>query len=111
MIGILKGVFFDTVLDIGKYHESQYALPYEVVPTLMFVNKTLLEQEGIEVPNENWTWSTMEQIVDQITKDKNGDGVIDQFGTYNYTWKEAVYSNGAELLIKMGKKLFFREQK
>ncbi len=33
----------------------------------------------------------MEQIVDQITKDKNGDGVIDQFGTYNYTWKEAVY--------------------
>ena len=71
MIGILKrSIFFDTVLDIGKYHESQYALPYEVVPTLMFVNKTLLEQEGIEVPNENWTWSTMEQIVDQITKDK-----------------------------------------
>ena len=39
-----KEYFFDTVLDIGKYHESQYALPYEVVPTLMFVNKTLLEQ-------------------------------------------------------------------
>ena len=69
--------------------------------------KTLLEQEGIEVPNENWTWSTMEQIVDQITKDKNGDGVIDQFGTYNYTWKEAVYSNGAELFDKDGKKAFF----
>ena len=102
-----KEYFFDTVLDIGKYHESQYALPYEVVPTLMFVNKTLLEQEGIEVPNENWTWSTMEQIVDQITKDKNGDGVIDQFGTYNYTWKEAVYSNGAELFDKDGKKAFF----
>ena len=73
----------------------------------MFVNKTLLEQEGIEVPNKNWTWSTMEQIVDQITKDKNGDGVIDQFGTYNYTWKEAVYSNGAELFDKDGKKAFF----
>ena len=72
-----KEYFFDTVLDIGKYHESQYALPYEVVPTLMFVNKTLLEQEGIEVPNENWTW------------------------------KEAVYSNGAELFDKDGKKAFF----
>lgn len=37
----------------------------------------------------------------------NGDGVIDQFGTYNYTWKEAVYSNGAELFDKDGKKAFF----
>lgn len=102
-----KEYFFDTALDIGKYHESQYALPYEVVPTLMFVNKTLLEREGITVPNENWTWSTMEQIVDQITKDKDGDGVIDQFGTYNYTWKEAAYSNGAELFDKDGKRAYF----
>lgn len=105
------GYFFDTALEIGKYQNSQYALPYEVVPTLMFVNKTLLQKEGIDVPDKNWTWSTMEQIVKKITKDKDGDGIIDQFGTYNYTWKEAVYSNGAELFDKDGKKAYFSSVK
>ena len=34
--------FYTTALDAGKFEGLQYALPFEVVPTLMFVNKTLL---------------------------------------------------------------------
>lgn len=48
---------FQTAMDIGKgMEEIQYALPYEVVPTMLFVNKTLLRQEGIEMPQQDWTW-------------------------------------------------------
>ena len=92
---------------MGQYRQGQYALPYETVPTLMFVNKTLLEQEGIQVPSADWTWEDLEAISEKVTKDTNGDGVIDQFGTYNYTWKEAAYSNGAELFDADGEKAYF----
>ena len=47
--------FYQSALIAGQYQESQYALPYEVNPTLMFVNKTLLEAEGISLPKEDWT--------------------------------------------------------
>ena len=51
---------------------------------MMFVNKTLLTQEGIEVPEEDWTWNDLYRICQKVTKDSNGDGIIDQFGIYNY---------------------------
>lgn len=86
---------FQTAMDIGKgMEEIQYALPYEVVPTMLFVNKTLLRQEGIEMPQQDWTWDEFLEICRKVTKDTDGDGRIDQFGTYNYSWQDAMYTSG-----------------
>ncbi len=93
----LREDYFTTTLLSGQYNGIQYALPYETVPTLMFVNKTLLQKEGIEVPDSDWTWDDLYEISKQITKDINGDGHLDQFGTYNYDWLDAAYTNGMVL--------------
>lgn len=86
---------FRTAMDIGKgTEEIQYALPYEIVPTMLFVNKTLLRQEGIEMPQQDWTWDDFLEICRKVTKDTDGDGRIDQFGTYNYSWQDAMYTSG-----------------
>lgn len=86
---------FQTAMDIGKgMEEIQYALPYEVVPTMLFVNKTLLRQEGIEMPQQDWIWDDFLEICRKVTKDTDGDGRIDQFGTYNYSWQDAMYTSG-----------------
>lgn len=92
-----RNAFFTTALNIGSDAGRQYALPYETVPTLMFVNKTLLAREKIDMPRENWTWEEMYDICRRITKDRDGDGRLDQFGTYNYTWRNAVYTSGGKL--------------
>jgi len=92
-----KNKYFKTALISGEYHGVQYALPYETVPTLMFVNKTLLEREGISVPNSDWTWDDLYAICQKVTKDIDGDGVLDQFGIYNYDWLDAACTNGAVL--------------
>ena len=56
-------------MDIGKgMEEIQYALPYEVVPTMLFVNKTLLRQEGIEMPQQDWTWEIFLEILQKSDK-------------------------------------------
>lgn len=93
--GIDTEKYYSTALETGKYMGSQYALPYEVVPTLIFVNKTLLEKEGITIPDQDWTWEELYEICKAVTKDTDGDGMLDQFGTYNYDWLDAAYSNGA----------------
>ncbi len=47
--------YFTPALQSGRYQQSQYALPYESVPTMMYVNKTLLDQYGIPLPDNDWT--------------------------------------------------------
>ncbi len=104
-----EGQYYEAPYDMGKADGIQYALPYEVVPTLMFVNKTLLEEEGYQVPDMDWTWDDLYEIARNVTKDKDGDGLPDQFGTYNYTWEDAVYANGGRIFSSDGKKSYMSE--
>lgn len=94
--------FYQSALKAGQYQEAQYALPYEVNPTLMFVNKTLLEREGIELPKDNWTIDDFYNLCKQITKDSDDDGVIDQYGCYNYNWINSIYASGIKLFNEKG---------
>ena len=103
--------YFSSSLRSGQHGEVQYALPYETVPTLMFVNKTLLAKEGIAMPNPDWNWDTMYSICQKTTKDLDGDGVLDQFGCYNFGWMDAVYSNGGEIFEADGKESIFTDEK
>lgn len=103
--------YYETSLKSGQYQGKQYGLPYETVPTLMFVNKSLLNRSGLDVPENDWTWDDMYDICSKVTKDFDGDGILDQFGTYNYGWTEAVYSNGASLFNENGTKSYFNDEK
>lgn len=102
--------YYEAALDTGKMGQIQYALPYEVVPNLMFVNKTLLEADGYQVPDVDWTWDDLYRIAYGVTRDKDGDGQLEQFGTYNYNWEDAVYTNGAKIFSDDGKKSYMADK-
>ena len=102
--------FFTTTLNAGYIYNHQYALPYESAPTLMFVNKTLLEQNGITLPNTNWTWDDFYTICEKLTMDTDGDGQIDQFGQYGYTWENALSSNGETLFNEKTNKCMLEDK-
>lgn len=103
--------FFSTALNSGKDMNQQYALPYETVPTLLFVNKTLLAKEEIEMPRLDWTWEELYEICSKVTKDTDGDGLLDQFGTYNYNWRHAVYTSGGFFMDQDNPAALFGDQK
>ena len=103
--------YYETSLEAGKIDDRQYALPYETVPTLMFVNKTLLEKEGVPVPDADWSWDDLYRICKKVTKDLDGDGRLDQFGTYNYGWLEALYSNDGKIFDPQGKKCYLTSER
>lgn len=97
-----KEKYYEKAYQCGNFKGSQYALPYESVPKLMFVNKTLLEREGIKVPKGRWTWDDFYKICKKVTKDTDGDGKLDQFGVYDYGWEDAIYSNGGSVFNENG---------
>ena len=94
--------YYGSVLKIGQYEGNQYALPYESNPKLMFVNKTLLEKEGIPMPKNDWTLDDFYDICKKVTKDSDGDGIIDQYGCYNFTWIDAINGYNLQLFNEDG---------
>ena len=92
-----QATFYTAAFESCVYQGQPYALPYESNPILMCVNKDLLDKEGIEVPKEGWSLEEFYEICKELTKDTNGDGQLDQFGSTEYTWKEALAANGGSL--------------
>ena len=99
-------VYYEPCLRSGQSEGKQYALPHESVPTIMFVNKTLLETNGIPMPDNDWTWEDFYDICRQIT-----DVDQRQYGVYSYSWQDAMYSNGASLFSEDGRSCYLAEEK
>ena len=99
--------FYRTAYEYGKYGGKQYALPFECAPNMMFVNKTILDRDKIDLPAKDWTWEDFYRICRKVTRDTDGTGIIDQFGTVNYSWIDAFDANGVELFDEKGKSCDF----
>ena len=102
--------YYASVLYSVQYHNHQYALPYESNPTLMFVNQTLLKKEHIHLPDNDWTLDDFYTICQQVTKDTNNDGQIDQYGCYNYDWLDSVYSHKVNLFDENGESCYLNQK-
>lgn len=110
---IVKDGSFDTLayykaaFESGSYGGRQYALPFECAPNMMFVNKTILDREKIELPSRDWTWDDFYKICQEVTRDTDGTGIIDQFGEVSYNWKDAFDANDVVLFDEKGKRCDF----
>ena len=89
-------MFYQSALLAGN-NSSQYALPYEINPTIMCINHDLLTKENIEIPSSDWTIDDFYKICAQVTKDTNNDGAIDQYGCYGFDWKDAIDCYGLNI--------------
>lgn len=97
--------YYMSLFDAGKDtagKDSYFAAPYALVTTNLFYNMDAFDEAGIAYPDKNWTWDDFRNAAIALTKDKNNDGVIDQWGYWFYgryahieSW---VYSNNGHLL-------------
>ena len=97
-----RTAFYPVAYEAGQYQGVSYALPVESNPIMMCVNKDLLEKEGISIPESGWTLADFYEICKKVTKDTNGDGVVDQYGITDYTWQQALIAYGGHLTDKSG---------
>ena len=57
-------------------------IPFLIESLVVLYNKSLFEKEGIKPPTREhpWTWDDLQTAARKMTKDTNGDGVIEQYG-------------------------------
>jgi len=61
-----------------------YAIPFRWVDAALLYNKTLFDAEGLAYPDDTWTLDDYLEAAKVLTKDVDGDGKIDQWGTMVY---------------------------
>ena len=84
----------------GKYRGTLYAIPAGVDVCAMYYNKTMFDKYGVPYPDENWDWDDYLAASRKLTRDTNGDGRIDQWGTSQNWWQSYVWANGGEIISK-----------
>lgn len=78
--------YFTPILQTTQYEGKTYGLPWIAQPVMLYYNEKLFKDAGIAPPNENWTWDDFKAAAEKLTKDTDGDGKPDQFGTAFNGW-------------------------
>ncbi|WP_042454142.1 ABC transporter substrate-binding protein [Neobacillus dielmonensis] len=91
----LDGYFKKDGIDIKKdylinasYKGKVYALPHLTNYWYILLNKDDLDEAGLSVPKEGWTWDDFAEYAKKLTK---GEGKDKRYGVYFHTWGE--YAN------------------
>ena len=74
-----------------KMDGTQYTLPFRKDWYVLYYNKDLFDQAGVEYPGNDMTWAEYEELARQMT---SGEGSSKIYGTHNHTWM-AMVSNWA----------------
>jgi multiple sugar transport system substrate-binding protein len=77
-----KDDYFWGIMDKSFDVEGKiYAIPFAWVGSVLFYNKTLFDEAGLAYPDWGWTWDDFVNAAKALTKDTDGDGNTDVWGT------------------------------
>ncbi|MGL5434825.1 MAG: ABC transporter substrate-binding protein [Lachnospiraceae bacterium] len=85
-----------------KMDDTQYTMPFRKDWYVLYYNKDLFDQAGVEYPGNDMTWDEYEELARKMT---SGEGSSKVYGTHNHTWM-AMVSNWA---IQDGKNTLMSE--
>jgi multiple sugar transport system substrate-binding protein len=98
-----KNDFLPQFIERATYNGKLYALPWFGTVRAMFYRKDLLAAAGVPEPTTSWTWEEFLTYAKKLTRDLNGDGVIDQYGfgtsgRYVSQYQPFVRQNGVDFV-------------
>ncbi|WP_051865669.1 ABC transporter substrate-binding protein [Metabacillus indicus] len=97
--------YYEGALNIGKFDDKLFGLPWINQPVMLYYNKKMFEENGVALPDGSWTWEDFDKAASALTKDTNGDGKADQFGTVIDGWPNVanwIWSYGGEIITADG---------
>jgi multiple sugar transport system substrate-binding protein len=95
--------FFSTALETFRVHGRQFGLPWNGGQLMIYFNRTLFRKAGLPDPPRDWTWKEWLATCQRLTRDWDGDGRIDQFGTevnanYMYSLLPWIWMFGGDII-------------
>jgi len=78
--------YYQSTLDMFSNNGGQYGLPASYSNVVLYYNKNLFDAAGLPYPDDKMDWATFIDNAKKLTKDTNGDGTIEQWGTARLWW-------------------------
>ncbi len=101
--------FVPGMLDNNTWDGVVYSFPFNKSVRALYLNKNLFEAEGLT--RAPATWREYEDMARRLTKDTDGDGEIDQWGTAGqisaWMFENLLIQNGGQILTDDGKHAAF----
>jgi multiple sugar transport system substrate-binding protein len=73
---------FPQSLQNARWRDTLYAIPMEATTLALVYNKNLFKEAGLDPDEPPQDWNELYEYALKLTKDKNRDGKIDQYGFY-----------------------------
>lgn len=113
VVGVNKSDIYPSMLAAGQRDGKTYMVPRDYNHVSTFVNTTILKNEGIDMPKDDWTWEQCVDIIKKVTK-KDASGKTTQFGLAADTAWPPVYESfmmmfGGNAVDYTGKKTNFAD--
>jgi multiple sugar transport system substrate-binding protein len=107
-VGVDTSAYYPEVLEIFRRPGALYAFPKDFNPIVVYLNKDLFEEAGLPLPGYDWTWEDFQRIAKRLTRDHDGDGRNETFGTQVrrvfYLWQPWVWAAGGDVLSPDGRR-------
>ncbi|MBO3748505.1 ABC transporter substrate-binding protein [Streptosporangiaceae bacterium NEAU-GS5] len=91
-------------VDATVFKDKKYAVPMTFTPILMYYNKKMFKDAGLDPENPPKTWADWQTALKKLTKDTDDDGRPDQYGTALpdhetiQVWPILLWGNGGDVL-------------
>jgi ABC-type glycerol-3-phosphate transport system substrate-binding protein len=102
--------FFATAVESSRVDGTMYGLPYEMHPgnpALIIYNKTLLDEKGLDYPQDDWNVMQYAELAAQATDAENGIYGTQYFPGNYYDFSSICRAFGSELLGDEGREFLF----
>ena len=78
--------YFPDILQTAQYNGRTFGLPWVAQPVVLYYNPQLFTDAGVQPPTEAWMWDDFKTAAAALTRDTNGDGQADVYGTAFNDW-------------------------
>jgi len=78
--------YFPGIIQTDYQNHVLYGLPWVAQPVVIYYNRNLFDAANLAYPTAEWTWNDFTNTARKLTKDTNGDGTADQWGTTANGW-------------------------
>jgi multiple sugar transport system substrate-binding protein len=72
--------FFEPALEAFRFDGQLVCVPQNISSLVVYWNRALFAEAGVPQPGANWDWQQFRAAAKALTRDRNGDGKIDQYG-------------------------------
>lgn len=75
-----EAAFYPTAIESFHYAGQLWCIPQNLSSLVIYYNRDLFDAAGLPYPQAGWTWDEFLATAQSLTRDLDGDGVIDQYG-------------------------------